>query len=540
MTQFLQIAISNALLATLAAPLVWLIGRVVGRPALTHMLWLIVLVKLLTPPIWTIPVVMPVSWPGLLQPRTDLIASRQAAQAPHLTAREAPLQSDPRIDGFSSASETVIESVSVMPPAVATITPVRSDPRAWLLRSIGSAWLAGAVMCLFLAITRLVRFSRTLRHAIRVGDDVQFRADALARRMGLSAAPAVWFIPGALCPMLWTLGDRARVLIPRELWTRLEPEQRDAILLHEIAHWRRCDHWVRWLELAATTLYWWHPVCWWTRHELREAEEQCCDAWVMSLMPGAFRNYASALLEAVDFISIRAGASPAVKAVPALASGMGQFGHLKRRLTMLKQGNVARALSWGGLATVLGAAALLLPISASIAQQSPKDPTHSDTITITRSATVVADDLRRVDGDIALDNTNANGNTNTLPDDPAQDPRQAARELREAQEKIERLSKELAEAQARLAVLMKTANPDWNSNGTRAPGELRRDNINSAPGAGYARRNVAASHAQVDRLDRIEAQLQSLLKEVREIRDQISPSGNKDTSGYPYSQPRRM
>jgi hypothetical protein len=108
-------------------------------------------------------------------------------------------------------------------------------------------------------------------------------------------------------------------------------------------------------------LYWWNPICWWARHELREAEEQCCDAWVMWALPGSFKKYASALLEAVEFVSVRPSA-------PLLASGMGQFGDLRRRLTMLKQGEVARALTWSGLAAACGAGALLLSIAPTLAQ----------------------------------------------------------------------------------------------------------------------------------------------------------------------------
>ena len=69
-------------------------------------------------------------------------------------------------------------------------------------------------------------------------------------------------------------------------------------------------------------LYWWHPVVWYARRELREAEEQCCDAWVVATLPGAGRAYASALLDTLDFLS----AAP--PAVPLLASGLGQVSDL--------------------------------------------------------------------------------------------------------------------------------------------------------------------------------------------------------------------
>src|SRR5205085_2360482 len=78
---------------------------------------------------------------------------------------------------------------------------------------------------------------------------------------------------------------RPRVLLPAALWARLSEAQRDALLLHELAHLRRGDHWVRRLELAVLGLYWWLPTVWWARREIQRAEEECCDAWVVWASP---------------------------------------------------------------------------------------------------------------------------------------------------------------------------------------------------------------------------------------------------------------
>jgi beta-lactamase regulating signal transducer with metallopeptidase domain len=111
----------------------------------------------------------------------------------------------------------------------------------------------------------------------------------LAGRLGLKRCPSVWLVPGALAPMLWTVGRAPRLLLPTRLLERLDREQLQTLLVHELAHlWRR-DHWVRFVELAALGLYWWHPVLWWARRELHEAEEQCCDAWVVWALAGAGR-----------------------------------------------------------------------------------------------------------------------------------------------------------------------------------------------------------------------------------------------------------
>ena len=174
--------------------------------------------------------------------------------------------------------------------------------------------------------------------------------------MGLRRRTEVWLIPGRVAPMLWAAGGRPCILFPTELLGRVGVEQRDALLVHELAHLRRRDHWVRWLEFAAAGLYWWHPVLWFARRELREAEEHCCDAWVTATLPGAGKAYAAALLETLDFLS------DAPPAVPLLASGVGRVADLKRRLTMIMRGTTPKALGWRGGLTVLGLGALLLPL----------------------------------------------------------------------------------------------------------------------------------------------------------------------------------
>jgi hypothetical protein len=111
---------------------------------------------------------------------------------------------------------------------------------------------------------------------------VSRRAAALSERLGITSPPEVWFVPGAVCPMLWAVVRRPRLLLPAGCGR----PGRGASATHADrpragANLRRRDHWVRLVEVAATVLYWWHPAVWFARRELREAEEQCCDAWVV-------------------------------------------------------------------------------------------------------------------------------------------------------------------------------------------------------------------------------------------------------------------
>jgi hypothetical protein len=203
---------------------------------------------------------------------------------------------------------------------------------------------------------RVVRFQLLLRWAEPAPDELQDRVQLLAECLGLTSVPMVWMVPGPVSPMIWPIGIRPRLLIPRGLLDRLTPEQRDTLLTHELAHLRRRDHWVRGLELIVTGLFWWHPIVWWGRQAIREAEEECCDAWVLWVLPASGRAYASALVEALDFL---AGVRPAM--LPPAACGLGQFQTLKRRLTMILTGTTPRALPRLGFLAVLGLG-FLLPV----------------------------------------------------------------------------------------------------------------------------------------------------------------------------------
>src|SRR6266699_7047172 len=70
MTIFLHVAVANLAVAALLAVLATLAGRFCRRPALVHSLWLLVLLKLVTPPL--LPLEVPwLEAPGAAGPAAD-------------------------------------------------------------------------------------------------------------------------------------------------------------------------------------------------------------------------------------------------------------------------------------------------------------------------------------------------------------------------------------------------------------------------------------------------------------------------------------
>lgn len=377
MDDLFSIAVSNAVAATVLALAAIVVGAVYRRPALVHGMWLLVLLKLVTPPL----VYIPVSWPAAAEAPAEISSAREvAAIAVSGESGEARstqqgrqglqgLQGQEEPVGVVELPERAEGSLVVEVPSVAE-EPSHPFPAASLDLSLWPEilrfiWGVGALSWFLLVVERMHHFRRLLRFARPAPAWLQERARLLAQPLGLKRCPRVRLLPGRIAPMLWAAGGPPRLLVPAELIHALNEEQLDTLLVHELAHLRRRDHWVRLLEFVVLGLYWWHPVVWYARRELREAEEQCCDAWVVSTLPGAGRTYASALVETLDFLST----TP--EAVPPLASGLGQIADLKRRLTMIMQGNTPRSLTWPGCLAVVTLGLTFLPMLPSLHGEPP-------------------------------------------------------------------------------------------------------------------------------------------------------------------------
>jgi beta-lactamase regulating signal transducer with metallopeptidase domain len=235
-------------------------------------------------------------------------------------------------------------------------------------------WLTGSMLSLSGTGLQVLRFRRLLRYARTSPRGLQDQANRLAGRLGLKRCPAVWIVPGAVSPMVWAVGTAPCVFFPAKLLVQLDPEQQSALLAHELAHVRRRDHWVRVVELLALGLYWWHPVSWWARRELRAAEEQCCDAWAVWAVAGAARAYALALIRTAAFVS------EVPLALPVVASGIGPVPHLRRRLTMVMEAKTEKALPRAGSLALVALGIPILTVLPVLGQTEQTRPAPSPAV----------------------------------------------------------------------------------------------------------------------------------------------------------------
>lgn len=281
MHDLIDIAVANSVVAAGIALAAWAAARYVRRPALTHALCVLVLLKLVTPPIFEFRVRLPFTWPAEL--------------------------SDERV-----ANEFGLFDWNLAIQAGLFI------------------WLVGSVCWFVLQFRFASQLYAAIQCATPAPASVSDAAARLARRMGLRRHPPVRLLSAADAPMLCGFGPGACIILPATMFERLSSAAQETILAHELAHYARRDHWVRMVEVIATGCFWWHPGVWWTRRQIESAEEQCCDALVMQYCAGQKRAYAEAILDVVDWLAERRRTTPS-----ALLSRFGGHTPLHERLHSL-------------------------------------------------------------------------------------------------------------------------------------------------------------------------------------------------------------
>jgi beta-lactamase regulating signal transducer with metallopeptidase domain len=334
----------NTLLAALLALAVLAAGRL-GRlsPAVRHLLWLGVLVKLVLPPV----VLCPLPNCGGFSERLrewHVFPSSPAVQRSE-TAR-------PRAEVVSTDHRRPERAKLLLVADSGRATPAPERAASWA-RGALCVWIAGSVCFGLLHGVRLRRFYRLLKSAAPGSADLRAMTAEAAAELGI-AAPAVCTTPARCSPMVFALW-RPVLLWPSSLDERLSKECRRAVVLHELVHLRRRDHWVSWFELLVECVWWWNPLFWYVRRQMRESAELACDAWVVALIPAGRRAYAQALVEVLDLISWKQ------KPIAAVGIGDGARREFERRLTMILRERLPHRLTPRSAAAILALFLAIVP-----------------------------------------------------------------------------------------------------------------------------------------------------------------------------------
>ncbi len=337
MTDAFVMILANTPIAAAIGTAAWACARA-GRPGTAHAIYLLALLELVTP-----------TW-------LAVGAWSPAPQPPEVRRVDGALSTSPATvsQPASATAKPATSQSSATPPAPhAGAAPASSAPTRTLSAAslLAPTWALGALLLASCMLHRGHRFRTAVRGARPAPTSWQEEARALLPEVGLRRLPALFAVRADISPLVYPTLRGPQILLPEPLLAGMPAAQRQALLLHELAHVRRRDPWLRPLEVALLLGLWWHPLAWCLRAGLREAEEAACDAWVTAARPDARRAYAQALLAAADAI--------AAPKPPSFACGALRLDHWKQRMNAILTRPSRPRSGPFGRAAVAGVAALL-------------------------------------------------------------------------------------------------------------------------------------------------------------------------------------
>jgi beta-lactamase regulating signal transducer with metallopeptidase domain len=240
-----------------------------------------------------------------------------------------------------------------------------------LLPALVAGWLVGVILLSVRLLGGWVAVQRLPRRGCRpISGPLAERAAELASRLGVRRP--VRFLESSTVTVPIVLGwVRAAILVPAGAVTGLPLAHLEALLAHELAHIRRHDYLVNFLQAAVETMLFYHPAVWWVSHCLRVEREHCCDDLAVRAL-GDRVTYARALTALETF---RGAGAPLVLA----GSGGSLLARIRRILGLPPERTGLTPAGLGGmmvLALLLTSAVLLCASAADSPRlQSPSAPT---------------------------------------------------------------------------------------------------------------------------------------------------------------------
>jgi len=280
----------SLLLGTLFAVITYLLIRLlrlrIGSMLETG-LWLIVLIKFLVPigPSWTF---------SLSSVYQQLFQSSSAYNIQSTVPTTFNLEKFYPVD---------VDTLDHSKPATIPTTP-RQSHKIKDTASLQWQWTTFIGIAYLLCVLSLLAFRLRSYHVLVTHCQSLPQADEqthnialnVCKRLNVHRIPSIRisderppFVIGFFSPL---------IIISRHLLVR--PDELETIIVHEIAHLRRGDMFVRYLEWVAVTLFFFWPVVAWINRRLDAAREHACDEWALRQGKLTAPEYARCLLRVVQ------------------------------------------------------------------------------------------------------------------------------------------------------------------------------------------------------------------------------------------------
>ncbi|QDT95043.1 M56 family metallopeptidase [Gimesia aquarii] len=284
---------------------------------LTFILWLIVLLKFMTPPLWSSSSGLFCWVQGIQRPGAHQALTNQDQHALTLTESIRQLIGDdvqklPDVEATAPAVQITVHDGSQKKNPLSDIENSALKPDTTLTQQEWYSarpffWYSGFVLWGLIAasivavmVIRYWQCRQILRTSSMVHDpELDQLLSRLSVELRVKRRVRLLITKSRIGPAVIGL-FRPTIILPQAIVDSRSKKELEPILAHELIHIRRGDLWVGLLQLTASIVWWFHPLVWFTGRRLKLEVEQCCDEEVLAELDCEPGLYAKCLLEVLE------------------------------------------------------------------------------------------------------------------------------------------------------------------------------------------------------------------------------------------------
>ena len=259
------------------------------RSHLAHVLWLLVILKCLTPPVLCSPTGV-FCW----VPSKDSVST--AVDPKQIAVGQAPLF--PVSDQLGVLPPSEAGSFEQVKPAVESSNVTWSEVPIFhrLSRWLFLIWAIGVILYWGVTFIAGLWWLRRLgRSGVEVDPRLISRISDLSQQLGIRRRVRVRVTREMIGPAVYGV-IRPTLVMPEVLLSEINTGSIESVLAHELIHVRRWDGVVCLMQWIVGALWWFHPLVWWVNRRLNCHRERCCDEEVLASLACRPADYAQSLL----------------------------------------------------------------------------------------------------------------------------------------------------------------------------------------------------------------------------------------------------
>lgn len=403
--EVLLLVLTQVWQVALIAMVVWTLTRTIvkNQPQLAHLLWALVLLKVITPPIWSSPTSV-FSWLGYGSGQQQ--SAREAMENP-MTNRESTTSTlTVNLRGIGKQHgklESDTGGVIAKNLVLSAEDPSREsacDGQNWAIQCLLAIWIVGVCFLIGTTVFRLVNFWRWVRTKAQgsrsitdknrqhLETQLQAFAQATATKLAIHRKIRVRLIDAPIGPAVVGI-YRPAIVLPLEIVKNRSTEFLEPLIAHELIHIRRGDLFWAVLQSLSSSLLWFHPLVWLAARKLTLESERSCDEQTIAWLGCSPKSYASCLIDVLERKhQLRvAPALPGVRPVDVTRKRL-------ERIMRLGQGSRKNTPMWMW-AIFFGAVTLVLPGAVFVGAQEISDSSKprtrpTETLKSSRAAEALA------------------------------------------------------------------------------------------------------------------------------------------------------